>query len=144
MKISSCKSLEVNNCTTYVYGFGSIEIASDECLDFSGLCYRLSWMSTLHPFSHAAATRKQSEVGRGRLVCTGREAPLLFNLRVDNNDGEANFLQSNTYLQQPSKLPVKSDVEGPRPEVFAVYKGPKPVSIRMRRALIVTAWNTFK
>ena len=75
MKISSCKSLEVNNCTTYVYGFGSIEIASDECLDFSGLCYRLSWMSTLHPFSHAAATRKQSEVGRGRLVCTGREAP---------------------------------------------------------------------
>ena len=54
------------------------------------------------------------------------------------------ILQSNTYLQQP-KLPVSSDVEGPRPEVFAIYKGPRPVSIRIRRALIVTAWNnTFK
>ena len=59
---------------------------------------------------------------------------LLFNLRVDNNDGDANFLQSNTYLQQP-KLPVSSDIEGPRPEVFAVYKGPRPVSICIRRAL---------
>ena len=62
---------------------------------------------------------------------------LLFNLRVDNNDGDANFLQSNTYLQQP-KLPVSSDIEGPRPEVFAVYKGPRPVrpvSIHIRRAL---------
>ena len=68
---------------------------------------------------------------------------LLFNLRVDNNDGDANFLQSNTYLQQP-KLPVISYVEGPWPEVFAQYKGPRPVSICIRRALIVTAWNTFK
>ena len=68
---------------------------------------------------------------------------LLFNLRVDNNDGDTNFLQSNTYLQQP-KLPVSSDVEGSWLEVFAIYKGLRPVSIRIRRALIATAWNTFK
>ena len=48
---------------------------------------------------------------------------LLFDFRLANNDYVTNFLQSNTYLQQP-KLPVSSDVEGPRPEVFAV-KGPE-------------------
>ena len=68
---------------------------------------------------------------------------LLFDFRLANNDYVTNFLQSNTYLQQP-KLPVSSDVEGPRPEVFAVYKGPRPVSIRIGKAFIVTAWNAFK
>ena len=58
---------------------------------------------------------------------------LLFNnLRVDNNNGDANFLQSNTYLQQP-KLPTCEFVVGLRPEVFA-KKGPRPVSIHIRRA----------
>ena len=56
---------------------------------------------------------------------------LLFNLRVDNNDGDTNFLQSNTYLQQP-KLPACAVIVGPRPEVFA-KKGPRPVSIRKKR-----------
>ena len=50
-------------------------------------------------------------------------------LRLANSNYVTNFLQSNTYLHQP-KLPVSSDVEGPRPEVFAVYKGPRPVSIQ--------------
>ena len=44
---------------------------------------------------------------------------LLFDLRLANNNYVTNFLQSNTYLQQP-KLPACCDFSvGPRPEVFA-------------------------
>ena len=48
---------------------------------------------------------------------------LLFDLRLANNNYVTNFLQSNTYLQQP-KLPAYCDFVGPRPEVFA-KKGPE-------------------
>ena len=54
---------------------------------------------------------------------------LLFDLRLANNNYVTNFLQSNTYLQQP-KLPACCDFfVGPRPEVFT-KKGLRPVSIR--------------
>ena len=64
---------------------------------------------------------------------------LLFNLRVDNNDGDTNFLQSNTYLQQP-KLPTCCDFCGPLAGSICQKKGPRPVSICKKDD--VTAWNT--
>ena len=56
---------------------------------------------------------------------------VLVNLRVDNNDGDTTFLQSNTYLHQP-KLPACCELFcGPSAgSIRPKRRGPRPESIR--------------
>ena len=57
---------------------------------------------------------------------------LLFDLRLANNNYVTNFLQSNTYLQQP-KLPACCDFLWALGRKYSPKKGPRPESIRKKR-----------